>query len=131
MDPLDHTHELIILTKFHKDWKKIADFLLTQKFFVCALFYSSPFTLKDCWIKYRQKLDRFLLAKTYLDINEIEDITDKNCYAIVYPVGSKDFLTALNQKLLQGIKKSIDNVHLYAKIYWTYYLPQYEDPQLS
>ena len=37
------THEVVILTKFHKDCKKIVDFLLTQKFLVCALFYASPF----------------------------------------------------------------------------------------
>ena len=37
------THEVVILTKFYKDYKKIVDFLLTQKFLVCALFYASPF----------------------------------------------------------------------------------------
>ena len=36
------THEVVILTKFHKDGKKNVDFLLTQKFLVCALFYASP-----------------------------------------------------------------------------------------
>ena len=41
------THEVVILTKFHKDCKKIVDFLLTQKFLVCALFYASHFTLKN------------------------------------------------------------------------------------
>ena len=35
-------HEVVILTKFHKDCKKIIDFLLKQKFLVCALFYASP-----------------------------------------------------------------------------------------
>ena len=39
------THEVVILTKFHKDCKKIVDFLLTQKFLVCALFYASPFSV--------------------------------------------------------------------------------------
>ena len=37
------TREVIILTKFHKNCKKIVDFLLTQKFLVCALFYASSF----------------------------------------------------------------------------------------
>ena len=37
------THEVVVLTKFHKDCKKIVDFLLTQKFLVCALFDASPF----------------------------------------------------------------------------------------
>ena len=37
------THEAIILTKFHKECIKIVDFLLRQKFLVCALFYASPF----------------------------------------------------------------------------------------
>ena len=41
------THEVVILTKFHKDCKKIVDFLLTQKFLVCALFYASPFRLSS------------------------------------------------------------------------------------
>ena len=37
------THEVVILTKFHKDCKRIVDFLLTQKFLVFALFYALPF----------------------------------------------------------------------------------------
>ena len=37
------THEVVILTKFHKDCKTIVDFLLTQKYLICALFYASPF----------------------------------------------------------------------------------------
>ena len=41
------THEVVILTKFHKDCKKIVDFLLTQKFLDCALFYASPFTMEN------------------------------------------------------------------------------------
>ena len=40
------THEVVILTKFHEDCKKIVDFLLKQKFLACALFYASPFTLR-------------------------------------------------------------------------------------
>ena len=32
------TNEVVILTKFQKDCKKIVDFLLTQIFLVCALF---------------------------------------------------------------------------------------------
>ena len=38
------THEVDILTLFHKDCKKNFDFLLTQKFLVCAYLYASPFT---------------------------------------------------------------------------------------
>ena len=38
------SQEVLILTKFHKDCKRIVDFLLTQKFLVCALFYASPFS---------------------------------------------------------------------------------------
>ena len=40
------THEAIILTKFHKECKKIVDFLLRQKILACALFYASPFKYK-------------------------------------------------------------------------------------
>ena len=40
------THEVIILTKFHKECKKIVDFLLRQKFLACTLFCASPFTCK-------------------------------------------------------------------------------------
>ena len=39
------THEAIILTKFHKEYKRIVDFLLRQKFLACALFYASPFII--------------------------------------------------------------------------------------
>ena len=39
------THEAIILTKFHKECKKIVDFLLRQKFLACALFYASTFII--------------------------------------------------------------------------------------
>ena len=41
------TCEAIILTKFHKECKKIVDFLLRQKILACALFYASPFTLNE------------------------------------------------------------------------------------
>ena len=34
------TLEVVILTKFHKDCKIIVDFLLTQEFLVCVLFYA-------------------------------------------------------------------------------------------
>ena len=44
-------HEEFILTKFHKDCKEIVDFLLRQKFLVCALFYASVFT-KLLWFIY-------------------------------------------------------------------------------
>ena len=36
------THEVVILTKFHKDCKKNIDFLLALKFLVCALFMHHP-----------------------------------------------------------------------------------------
>ena len=49
-----HCDEVVILTKFHKDCKKIVDFLLTQKFLVCALFYASPF--KNTF--FREKLEK-------------------------------------------------------------------------
>ena len=32
------THELVILTKFHKDWPKIVDFLVIAKFCVVNFF---------------------------------------------------------------------------------------------
>ena len=37
------THETIILTKFHKECKKVVDFLHRTKFLAYALFYASPF----------------------------------------------------------------------------------------
>ena len=40
------THEVVVLIKFHKDCKKIVDFLVTRKFLVCALYYASSFKLK-------------------------------------------------------------------------------------
>ena len=43
------THELVSLTKFHNDCEKIVDFLLTQTFLVCALFYASPFRKHSSW----------------------------------------------------------------------------------
>ena len=42
------TNEVIILTKFHKECKKIADILLRQKILACALFYASPFSFYEC-----------------------------------------------------------------------------------
>ena len=33
-------HELIILTKFHKDWAKIMEFLLIVNFWMCAGFFT-------------------------------------------------------------------------------------------
>ena len=35
-------HEMIILTKFHKDRTKIVDFLLIAKFWACILFFVHP-----------------------------------------------------------------------------------------
>ena len=40
------------------------------------------------------------------------------------------FLMALNQTVLQGIKKSFENVHLDVNIYWIN-LKHYENPQMS
>ena len=42
------THVLVILTKFHKDCKKIIDFLLRQRILAFALFYASPFIAFQC-----------------------------------------------------------------------------------
>ena len=39
------THQAIILNKFHKECKKIVDFLLRRRFLACALFYASPLIL--------------------------------------------------------------------------------------
>ena len=36
------THEMLILRKFHNDWIKILDFLLSVNIIACALFYDSP-----------------------------------------------------------------------------------------
>ena len=36
------THEVDILTLFHKDCKKIVDFLLTQKYLVATFFMHHP-----------------------------------------------------------------------------------------
>ena len=33
------THEVIIFTKFHKDWTKIVDFLLMANFWKCPVFF--------------------------------------------------------------------------------------------
>ena len=35
------THELVILTKFHKDWPKIVDFLVIAKFWASQIFFAS------------------------------------------------------------------------------------------
>ena len=37
------THELIILTNFHKDWDKIVDFFLLANYWTCPIFYYSVF----------------------------------------------------------------------------------------
>ena len=38
-------HEVIIFTKFHKDWTKIVDFLLMANFWTCEVFSCSDFRL--------------------------------------------------------------------------------------
>ena len=38
-------HEMIILTKFHKDRTKIVDFLLIAKFWACKLFFVHPLSI--------------------------------------------------------------------------------------
>ena len=38
------TREMIIFTKFQKDWRKIVDFLLLANFWACLLFFCSPLT---------------------------------------------------------------------------------------
>ena len=34
-------HELVILTKFHKDWQEIVDFLVIAKFWASPIFFAS------------------------------------------------------------------------------------------
>ena len=41
-----NTHEMLILRKFHNDWIKILDFLLSVNIIACALFYDSPSTVQ-------------------------------------------------------------------------------------
>ena len=36
------THEMIIFTKFYKDWRKLTDFLLIVKFWAWELFFTHP-----------------------------------------------------------------------------------------
>ena len=38
---ISSTHELVILTKFHKDWPKIVDFLVIAKFWASQIFFAS------------------------------------------------------------------------------------------
>ena len=56
------THEVVILTKFHKDWKKNIDFLLRRKFLACSLFYASPFNSSSC-IFFRCHVGRIEFSK--------------------------------------------------------------------
>ena len=35
-------HDMIIFTKFHKDWRKIEDFLPIAKFWARELFFAHP-----------------------------------------------------------------------------------------
>ena len=42
------THEMIIFTKFHKDRRKIVDFLLIAKFWAWELFFYSPSSCLKC-----------------------------------------------------------------------------------
>ena len=70
------THEVVILTKFHKDCKKIVDFLLTQKFLVCALFYASPFRCPN-HINVTIKILLSGVSEFFL-INGWQNISEKN-----------------------------------------------------
>ena len=45
------TPEVVILTKFHGDCKKIIDSLLRLKLLACALFYASPFKWTSTHLK--------------------------------------------------------------------------------
>ena len=38
--------EMLILRKFHNDWIKILDFLLSVNIIACALFHDSPFKIE-------------------------------------------------------------------------------------
>ena len=40
------THGLVILTKFHKDWQKINDFLVITKFWASPVFFASVSIIK-------------------------------------------------------------------------------------
>ena len=44
------THELVILTKFHKDWPKIVDFLVIAKFWASQIFFASVSIFLTCEI---------------------------------------------------------------------------------
>ena len=48
----------------------------------------------------------------------MEDKVDFRPWKLALKIEKCCFLTALNQKVLQGIKKSLEDVHLDAKIYW-------------
>ena len=37
-------HEVLILTKFHKDWAKIVELLVMANFVMCAVFIDSDFS---------------------------------------------------------------------------------------
>ena len=52
------THEVVILTKFHKDCERNVDFLLTKKFLVCALFYASPFRAIEKFLRSPKKSEQ-------------------------------------------------------------------------
>ena len=39
------TLELVVLTKFHKDWQKIVDFLVIAKFWASLIIFATVFTI--------------------------------------------------------------------------------------
>ena len=47
-------HEMIILTKFHKDRTKIVDFLLIAKFWACKLFFVHPLVIKSSYLSLKK-----------------------------------------------------------------------------
>ena len=73
---------MIIFTKFHKDWRKIVNFLLIAKFWARELFFGTPST-KDhfkCWAVY---LATFIMTKSqclpYTDCTVLELHSTLHC----------------------------------------------------
>ena len=43
------THELIILTKFHKDWQEVVDFLVIAKVWASLTFFAPVYIYHTIW----------------------------------------------------------------------------------
>ena len=79
------THELVILTKFHKDYEKIVDFLLRRTFLACALFYSMPFIFKEPILFIHLKVFALSILSPW-DVNNVEMLLGKNCPILAYVI---------------------------------------------